>query len=167
MTVTAMALNSRRGTILPLDQRRRDALAEYAFHAALAAGVPLQTWVRTTWGLAVYEAKDLIRGNASEAVWERILKGRGPHCGWSVAIPVLGAVIGEDLAEHFASERERIADERARHAAREAHVAALEAHARNSHSARRLGAGEAAVQGRRAPGEPGLAAARVGRRAPR
>jgi hypothetical protein len=159
MTVTAMTLNTRRGAILPLDQRRRDALAEYAQQAAAEAGVPLQTWVRETWRLQVYEAKDLIRGNASEPVWERILKGQGPHTGWAVAIPILGAVIGQDIAEHFATERQQVAHERARFAAEEARIAALEAHARE----RRL-FGAAALQSRGAAREPGLAPPRVGRR---
>jgi hypothetical protein len=162
MTVTAMALNTRRGTILPLDQRRRDALAEYAQHEAAEAGIPLQTWVRQTWRLEVYEAKDLIRGNASEAVWERILKQGGPHSGWSLAIPILGAVIGTDIAEHFASERRQVAHERARYAAEEARIAALEAHARN-----RWAGGPAALQDRGAAGEPRVSDARVGRARPR
>jgi hypothetical protein len=39
----------------------------------------VQTWVRETWGLKDYEAKHLIKGDASETVWERLLKQRGPH----------------------------------------------------------------------------------------
>jgi hypothetical protein len=130
MTMAADMIITRRGTILPLDQRRRDALANYAEIAADQAGIPLQRWVRETWSLKDYEAKDLIRGNASEAVWERILKQRGPHGGWRIALPILGAVIGEDIAEHFANEKAQVAHERAVYAAEEARIAALEAHAR-------------------------------------
>ena len=64
MTLAAHMITTRRGTILPLDQRRRDALANYAELCAQDAGQPLQKWVRETWGLKDYEAKDLIRGNA-------------------------------------------------------------------------------------------------------
>ncbi len=159
-----MTLNTRRGSILPLDQRRRDALAEYALQAAQEAGVPLQRWVRETWKLKDYEAKDLIRGNASETVWERILKKRGPHCGWRVGLPILGAVIGEDIAEHFQREKAEIADERARYAAREAQVAALEAHARERRSFGRVGAREAAVSMRSPAGERRVAPPRMGAR---
>lgn len=112
MTVTGTMIITRGGGNLPLDQRRRDALMTYAQQAADAAGVARQTWVRRTWGLKDYEAKDLLKGNASEVVWERILKHRGPHGGWTVALPVLAAVIGYEVSDFF---REQI-----RLAAREA-----------------------------------------------
>lgn len=126
MTVAANMIITRGGAILPLDRRRRDALATYAELAAREAGQPLQKWVRETWRLKDYEAKDLIKGNASETIWERILKMRGPHCGWRVALPILGAVIGEDIAEHIASEKQKVAHERARFAEEEARLSALE-----------------------------------------
>lgn len=163
MTVTADGIMTRRGSEFALDRRRRDALAAYAENAAEEAGRPPQAWVRETWGLKDYEAKHLLRGNASEVVFERLLKRRGPHLGWRLALPILGAVIGEDIAEHFASELREVADERARAEAREARISALEAHARERRSFGRLGDREAALQGRRAAGEPRLAAARVGR----
>jgi len=101
MTVTAMQITSLRGTNLDLDSRRRDALATYARYAAEDAGMAPQTWVRKTWGFEVYEAKALLRGDASEPMWERILKTKGPHGGWSVALPVMGAVIGCPVHEFF------------------------------------------------------------------
>lgn len=111
MTVATMDIFTLRGTVLPLDQRRRDALMNYAQIAADAAGVPRQTWCRTVWKLQAYEAKDLLKGNASEIIWERILKLRGPHCGWAVALPVLAAVIGHDVSEFFREQMRQAAKE--------------------------------------------------------
>lgn len=162
MTFTVDEIMSRRGANFELDRSRRDALATYAQLAASDAGKPAQTWVRETWGFKVYEAKHLLAGNASEVMWERILKGRGPHTGWAVALPILGAVIGLDIAEHFATERQRVAHERARYAAEEARISALEDHAR-----RRRADGPGPLQGRRAPDESRVATARVGGGAPR
>ena len=65
MTVTADMILTDFGAVLPLDRRRRDALAEYAKKAALAAGWSAERWARETWSLANYEAKDLLKGNAS------------------------------------------------------------------------------------------------------
>jgi hypothetical protein len=101
--------------IIPLDQRRRDALMNYAVQAADGAGVPRQSWCRKVWKLKDYEAKDLLKGNASETVWERIMKMRGPHCGWAVALPVTAAVVGQDLHEFF-REQMRLAAKDAEHA---------------------------------------------------
>lgn len=111
MDVTADMIFTRGGTVLPLDQRRRDALMTYAQLAADADGVPRQTWCRTVWKLKDYEAKDLLKGNASETVWERILKRRGPHCGWAIALPVLAAVIGQDVAQFFRDQMRQAAKE--------------------------------------------------------
>jgi hypothetical protein len=115
MTVTGTMIITRGGTVLPLDQRRRDALMNYAVQAADAAGMPRQAWCRKVWKLKDYEAKDLLKGNASETVWERIIKMRGPHCGWEVALPVTAAVVGQDLHEFF-REQMRAAAKEAEHA---------------------------------------------------
>ncbi|MCR5875139.1 hypothetical protein LRS10_13655 [Phenylobacterium sp. J426] len=166
MTYEAAQIMSRRGAEFELDRRRRDALATYAEIAAAEAGKPAQTWVRETWGFKVYEAKHLLAGNASETMWERILKQRGPHGGWRVALPILGAVIGEDIADHFQREKAEVAHERAQFAAREARLAALEAHARDRRPLGRVGAREAALQGRSAARERGVDTPRVGRGPP-
>lgn len=165
MTYGTDAIMTRRGREFALDRRRRDALATYAEIAAANAGKPPQQWVRETWGLKDYEAKHLLRGNASEVMWERILKLRGPHGGWSVALPVMGAIIGQDVADHFASEREQVAHERARHEAEEARISRLEALARERRSFGRVGRGQGHVPPGRADGEPRVGPARVGRRA--
>jgi hypothetical protein len=101
MQVTAMQITSLRGTNLDLDSRRRDALATYARYAAEDAGMAPQAWVRRTWGFEAYQAKALLRGDASEPMWETILKTKGPHGGWSVALPIMGAVIGCPVHEFF------------------------------------------------------------------
>lgn len=166
MTYGTDTIMTRAGTEFALDRRRRDALATYAEIEAAKAGKPAQQWVRETWGFKDYEAKHLLRGNASEVMWERILKGRGPHSGWRIALPVLGAIIGLDLADYFASEREQVAHERARYEAEEARISRLEAHARERRSFGRVGTGQGAVQLGRADGQRRLPTARVGRRAP-
>lgn len=115
MTVTADMIITRGGTVLPLDQRRRDALAEYAEIEARAVGQAAQRWVRQTWDLKDYEAKDLLKGNASEPVWERILKHR--NGGWAVALPIMGAVIGHGVEDFLLEQRKRHADLARRHGA--------------------------------------------------
>jgi len=111
MTVTADMILTNLGTTFPLDRRRKDALAEYARKSAGDAKSK-HLWVQRQWGLEPYEAKDLLKGNASEAIWERIVKHK-TNGGWKVVIPVLGAVIGQSLDAFIASEIEDIRHERA------------------------------------------------------
>lgn len=99
---------TRGGTNLPLDPRISDALMTYAIQAADAEGIPRQTWIRNRWGLKDYQAKDILKGNATKTLFEQILKRRGPHCGWFVGIAVIGAVAGEELHE-FLREQNRMA----------------------------------------------------------
>lgn len=101
MTVTGAMILTQGGGILPLDQRISDALMNYAILAAEREEMPRKTWCRRYWNLKDYEAKDLLKGNASKAIYERILKARGPHCGWAVGIAVTGAVVGQELHEFF------------------------------------------------------------------
>lgn len=162
MTLAGTMIMTRRGASLALDRRRRDALATYAELAAQDAGKPVQTWVRETWGLKDYEAKHLIKGDASEVVWERLLKQRGPHKGWALAIPIMGAVIGHDIADHFANEKAQVANERAAFAAEEARLATLEAHARERRAFAGLAPRETALPPRNAAGGTRVAPPRVG-----
>lgn len=162
MTMVADVIFPRRGTVLP-PERRRDALRTYAEHHARAEGRPLQTWVRETWGLKDYEAKDLIRGNASETIWERILGLRNnPHGGLSVGLAILEAITGESLDEHFAKQREAVANERAAWTAEESRITALEASARERRSFARREARDAPLQDRRSRRAPGLEAQGMG-----
>lgn len=115
MTVTADMIITRGGTVLPLDQRIADALMNYACEAADAEGMARQTWCRKRWGLKDYEAKDVLKGNASKSIYERILKLRGPHGGWHVGLSVTGAVVGQPVHEFF-KEQMRLAAREAQHA---------------------------------------------------
>jgi hypothetical protein len=115
MHVTVEMVSTLGGTNFPLDQRIADALAHYAAQAADAAGMPRQTWVRRVWNMADYEAKDILRGNASKAHYERILKLKGEHRGWFVGLVVTGAVIGQPIHEFF-REQTRLAAKEAEQA---------------------------------------------------
>lgn len=148
MQVTAEMILSDFGAILPLDQRRRDALAAYT-RAAAGDARSKTLWAQRTWDLKDYEAKDLLKGNASESVWERILKHR--NGGWRVALPVLGAVIGESFDDFISSERQRLANEHARIASENARLASL---AGDLGAALGLGVRRASGLGVRAPQEP-------------
>jgi hypothetical protein len=118
-------ISTRGGSVFPLDQRRRDALLNFCEQAAKQAELPLQTWIRRTFDFEVYEAKEVIRGNASEALWERIVKH--PNGGWPVVLPVMGAVIGQSLDqwlnERLAAEERRLAREQQQLEAARARVA--------------------------------------------
>lgn len=116
MDVTAEMILTEFGVVLPLDRSRRDALALYARKAAGDAKSK-QLWVEKTWDLKAYEAKDLLKGNCSEAVWERILKHK--NGGWRVLLPIMGSVIGHTLEDFLHRELEDIANERRELEARE------------------------------------------------
>lgn len=159
MTVTGAMILTRRGTVLPLDQRIADALMQYAIEAADAAGIPRQTWCRRFWKLKDYEAKDVLKGNASKAIYERVLKMNGQHCGWFVGIAVTGAVVGQELHDFF-REQMRLAAREAEEAKRDGELAEA-AYRRLAQPAADLGA--AGAKGP-AAGEVGARTARsVGR----
>lgn len=127
MTVTAEMILTDFGAKLPLDQRRRDALAAYvrATHSRTQTRRGAQAWCEERWDLRDYEAKDLLKGNASETVWEKIVKH--PNGGWAVVIPVLGCVIGQSLEDYIEQQAEEARRERAEWDARERHLEALSA----------------------------------------
>lgn len=127
MQLTAQMILTDFGAKLALDQRRRDALAAYAraAHSRTQTRHGAQAWVEIHWGLTDYEAKHLLKGNASEAVWERIVKH--PNGGWSVVIPIMGAVIGMSLESYIEQQAEGARRERAQWEATEQRLAALSA----------------------------------------
>lgn len=127
MQLTAQMILTDFGTKLALDQRRRDALAAFARGAHLRTQTRwgAQAWVEHQWDLTDYEAKHLLKGNASEAVWERIVKH--PNGGWSVVIPIMGAVIGMSLESYIEQQAEEARRERAQWEATEQRLAALSA----------------------------------------
>lgn len=105
MSVTCMEIlhDERAGQrTLGLDKATRDALAAYCRlqwpqHTAKSAA--------RAWGLTLDEGRGLVAGRASQATVDKIWKH--PDGGWSVALPVIGAVIGQPVHSFF---RQQIRD---------------------------------------------------------
>jgi hypothetical protein len=137
MTITGQMILTDFGAKLALDQRRRDALAAFAraSHQRTQTRFGAQAWVEQQWGLNDYEAKHLLKGNASEAVWERIVKH--PNGGWAVVIPIMGAVIGQSLETYIEQQAKEAALERAQWEERERRLSALSARVAERRSFRR------------------------------
>lgn len=95
--------------ILSLDRATRDALATYA---RLRFPTGTAKHVAAEWGLTLDEARGLILGRTSLATLDRIWKH--PKGGWSVLIPVMGAVVGETVDVFIEKERERHEQQAAR-----------------------------------------------------
>lgn len=105
MTVTSMEIrhNERAGQhTLGLDRATRDALATYA---NLRWPTGAAKHAAKEWGLTLDEGRGVVSGRTSQATLDRILKH--PNGGWSVALPVLGAVIGHGLDHFLQAERAR------------------------------------------------------------
>jgi hypothetical protein len=144
MTFTAEEMLSDFGSVLPLQRGRKDALALYARRSAkLANARSAQRWVEDTWGLRDYEAKELLKGNASEAVWERIVKHK--NGGWGVVLPIIGAVIGHGIDEYAAEKHRRKVREREQIEAEERQLAAVAGDMRSLLSLVIGGAGQLSV----------------------
>jgi hypothetical protein len=62
--------------------------------------------IERCWDLTPDEAKRLLRGEASLRTVEKILSHK--NGGWSLALPILGGVIGHGLTDFIASERNRL-----------------------------------------------------------
>lgn len=62
--------------------------------------------IERCWDLTPDEAKRLLRGEASLRTIEKILSHK--NGGWSLALPILGGVIGHGLTDFIASERNRL-----------------------------------------------------------
>lgn len=94
MTMTADGLMTLGGQMLPFSRDLREALAIYA----------RRTWPVNTsghaakaWGLPKSTAANLLKGHASDATVTRIIRAGG----WELALPVIGAVIGEPVHAFF------------------------------------------------------------------
>lgn len=68
-----------------------------------------QKTIEREWGLTIDEAKGLIKGQASVRTIEKVLGHK--NGGWAVALPVMGSVIGHDLADYIRQERARLEEE--------------------------------------------------------
>lgn len=104
--------------ILQLDRATRDALAVWAEQTYPAQG--RRKAIARQFDLSLDEARALIEGKASAAVLDKIWKH--PNGGWRVALPVLGAVIGQSADAFILNEKKRLADERRSFEAEEARL---------------------------------------------
>lgn len=104
MTITADGIMDFGGQLLPFSRDLREALAIYARrrwptntsgHAAKSWGIPKTT------------AANLLKGHASDATVTRIIRAGG----WGLALPVIGAVIGEPVHEFFREQMKQAARE--------------------------------------------------------
>lgn len=93
------------GQILPFARDLREALAVYARRRW-----PLNTsgQAAKAWGLPKSTVANLLKGSASDTTVTAILRAGG----WSLAIAVIGATIGESLDDFIKHERDRLARER-------------------------------------------------------
>lgn len=62
--------------------------------------------IEREWDLSTDEAKNLLQGRTSLRTIEKILSHK--NGGWSLALPILGGVIGHGLTDFIASERDRL-----------------------------------------------------------
>lgn len=94
MTLTADTIMDLDGQMLPFSRDLREALAIYARRTW-----PLNTSVHAAkaWGIPKSTAANLLKGHASDATVTRIIRAGG----WALALPVIGAVIGEPVHAFF------------------------------------------------------------------
>lgn len=100
MSITADGIMTSEGQILPFARDFREALAIYARRTW-----PLHTSVHAAkaWGIDKTTAKNLLKGHASDATITRVLRAGG----WAMALPVLGAVIGQTAEQYLEDERRK------------------------------------------------------------
>lgn len=94
MTITANEIMDLDGQILPFSRDLREALGIYARRKW-----PLNTSVHASkaWRISKSTAANLLKGHASDATVTAIIRAGG----WELALPVIGAVIGQPVAEFF------------------------------------------------------------------
>jgi hypothetical protein len=148
MTFTASEIMDFDGQLLPFSRDLREALGVYArrrwklntsVHASKAWGIPKST------------VANLLKGHASDATVTKIIRAGG----WELALPVIGAVIGEPVHAFF-REQMRLAAKEAERAQHHEHLAetAYRRLARDAAVARqdRGQGGRAGAMGSEAPG---------------
>jgi hypothetical protein len=148
MTMTADTIMHLDGQLLPFSRDLREALAIYARRTW-----PLNTSVHASkaWGIPKSTAANLLKGHASDATVTRIIRAGG----WQLALPVIGAVIGEPVHAFFRDQM--------RQAAKDAERA--QEHEQLAEAAYRRLANDAAAAGpagrtRRGPGALGASTSR-------
>lgn len=123
MTVTHMEILGREGARRPslgLTRHTRDALAEYC---RLRWPTGRRKAVAREWSLTPDEARAVCEATPGAQTVDKIWKH--PNGGWSVLVPVLGAVIGHSFEHWLNQERGRLARERTRLEAQERRLVAL------------------------------------------
>lgn len=114
MTVTYVEISGSDGEKFPLLRldRTRDGVASYC-----ETRWPLgrRKSVAKEWELTSDEARSVCEGSASQATLDKIW--RHPRGGWTVLLPVMGAVIGQPIHEFFREQMRQAAKdaERAQH----------------------------------------------------
>lgn len=114
MKVSSMAILTNDGDFSPglgLARQTRDALARYV---KLRWPVGTRKAVAGAFGLSVDEARTVCDGAASATTIDKIWKS--PNGGWSIALAVLGAVIGETVEDFHKHEASQHAAQARRHA---------------------------------------------------
>lgn len=104
MTLTANAIMTLDGQILPFSRDLREALGIYARRKW-----PLNTSVHAAkaWGVPKSTAANVLKGHASDATVTAIIRAGG----WALALPVIGAVIGQPVDEFFRAQMKSAAQE--------------------------------------------------------
>lgn len=108
MTVTYMEVHGSFGEKSPLFRldRTRDGLASYC-EARWPVG--RRKSVAKEWGLSADEARSVCEGSASQATLDKVW--RHDRGGWTVLLPVMGAVIGQPISEFFREQIKQAARE--------------------------------------------------------
>lgn len=117
MTLTADTIMHLDGQLLPFSRDLREALAIYARRTW-----PLNTSVHAAkaWSIPKSTAANLLKGHASDATVTAIFRAGG----WALALPVIGAVIGEPVHAFFRDQMRQAAREAERAAEHEQLAAA-------------------------------------------
>ena len=104
MTMTADGIMTLDGQMLPFSRDLREALAIYARRRW-----PVNTsgHAAKTWGIPKSTAVNLLKGHASDATVTRIIRAGG----WELALPVIGAVIGQPVHSFFREQMRQAAHE--------------------------------------------------------
>lgn len=104
MTITTAEIMTLGGQNLPFAQDLREALSNYARRTW-----PVNTTIHAAkaWGVSKDTAKNVLKGHASDATVTKILRAGG----WELALPVIGAVIGEPVHAFFREQMKQAAKE--------------------------------------------------------
>lgn len=114
MKVSTMGILTNDGgsnPLLLLDRQSRDALATYV---NLRWPVGTRKAVAKEFGLSIDAARTVCEGTPSQTTIDKIWKS--PRGGWRVALPILGAVIGQSIEDFYQQEAKEHAAQARRHA---------------------------------------------------